>query len=232
MDVLVDYDNLPFEYRRRDVRWLAERIMESLDPLMLGAQRSIRMRLYGGWYEENRPTRLAESLIREISKDFPALLTIAGKTDRKPTIAAAELAYALEADPRCHLFHTFRMRGSPPRLRYRNEHSCDRPGCPMAVLRSIAEFRRCPADGCECDLDDVLYKAEQKLVDTMMTADIIELGLRPESTICVVGSDDDLWPGIRVATLRGARVIHVTNARKSSGRYVASEPNYSRVELR
>jgi hypothetical protein len=232
MHVLVDFDNLPTAYKRRDVRWLVDRIFESLAPVLLAPKRSARIRFYGGWYEENRPTRLAEALIREIATDFPTLIGIPGASGGRPFTASAELAYSLEADPRRHLFHTLRIRGSPPVLRVREEHACDKPDCPMAVLREIAEEGGCPAEGCECELNQVLYKAEQKLVDTMMTADLIELGADKDSVLCVVSSDDDLWPGIRVATLRGAHVVHVVNSRKNSGKYTATEPNYSRVDLR
>jgi uncharacterized LabA/DUF88 family protein len=81
---------------------------------------------------------------------------------------------------------------------------------------------------------DLLRKAGQKLVDTMMTADIIHLAANGSTDICVISSDDDLWPGIKSALLLGRRVVHLrTHDRASAARYARDAgPNYTELMLR
>ena len=55
----------------------------------------------------------------------------------------------------------------------------------------------------------LLSRREQKLVDTMIVADLIHLASRGETPIGLVSSDDDMWPGILSALNIGASVIHV-----------------------
>ena len=72
----------------------------------------------------------------------------------------------------------------------------------------------------------VLQRAEQKLVDSMMVVDLLHLAEVTPEPLVVVSADDDLWPGIRFALLRGTRVIHVVPQR---GRAEREEP-YRRLE--
>jgi uncharacterized LabA/DUF88 family protein len=54
-----------------------------------------------------------------------------------------------------------------------------------------------------------MHKREQKLVDTMMVADMIHLASIGEPAIVIVSSDDDMWPGMISTLVAGVRVIHV-----------------------
>ena len=63
----------------------------------------------------------------------------------------------------------------------------------------------------------------QKLVDTMLTADLIQVS-RPAAThIAVVTSDDDLWPGIYTALSQGATVHHVRPSPSPESKYYETE---------
>lgn len=53
----------------------------------------------------------------------------------------------------------------------------------------------------------------QKLVDTVLTADLIQVSPPASTQIAVVTSDDDLWPGIYTALSQGATVHHVRPSR-------------------
>ncbi|WP_242345075.1 hypothetical protein [Anaeromyxobacter terrae] len=227
MNVLVDFDNLVRDFRRHDLRWVAETVIHSAGPFVPGTRRSIRIRLYGGWYEQNKPTRLAQALMAEIDRDFPALVPVEQRS-RRTAVVSAELAYSLEIEPQNHIFHTLRTRNNLGSLKGKNEFDCGQAGCPMKTLLGLVSKRKCTVPGCTTQLSEVLHRQEQKLVDSMMLTDLIHLSSQPESTICVVSSDDDLWPGIRFATLQGANVLHAVNPRKHSARYLASEPNYKR----
>jgi len=54
-----------------------------------------------------------------------------------------------------------------------------------------------------------MKRSEQKLVDTMLTADMIYLAQAGVKDVCLVSSDDDLWVGIRTAILLGANVTQI-----------------------
>ena len=57
--------------------------------------------------------------------------------------------------------------------------------------------------------DLVLPEAAQKMVDTMMVADIIYIANRGDQALAVVTSDDDIWPGILSAMIVGTQILHV-----------------------
>ena len=63
-------------------------------------------------------------------------------------------------------------------------------------------------DGCNLHPKQIISRAEQKIVDTMLTSDMIELCLREEH-FAIASSDDDMLPGISLALTRGASVIHL-----------------------
>ena len=63
--------------------------------------------------------------------------------------------------------------------------------------------------GCSTALGDLVKRNEQKLVDTLITADLIYLASRHPDVIVIVSSDDDMWPGIRSALALGASVVHI-----------------------
>lgn len=67
----------------------------------------------------------------------------------------------------------------------------------------------CPTPKCTVELDKVLLRAEQKLVDTMLVTDLIHYSMHQKETIVVVTSDDDVWPGIHSAIVHGANIHHV-----------------------
>jgi uncharacterized LabA/DUF88 family protein len=91
----------------------------------------------------------------------------------------------------------------------------------------------CPEPSCSVAPDAVLQRAEQKLVDTMLTADLIHLSQQGDD-IFVVSTDDDMWPGIRSALNTGCRVYHLHPRRGRSTRYPYRQPappNYFEFSL-
>jgi uncharacterized LabA/DUF88 family protein len=57
--------------------------------------------------------------------------------------------------------------------------------------------------------EQLIYKSEQKLVDTMLAADLIYLCLQRDRKVAVVSSDDDMWPAIKTVLNLGMTVLHV-----------------------
>jgi uncharacterized LabA/DUF88 family protein len=107
--------------------------------------------------------------------------------------------------------------------------------CPLDSVYDIIERGICPESTCRVVSADIMGKAEQKLVDTMLTADLIYLASNGSPDLCVVSSDDDLWPGIKSALILGARVFHIHTI---AGRLTPTAyskgagPNYKQLPLR
>jgi len=218
MEILVDYDNLDRQVIRDGVLALCTRLS-----VVIGAKREAvpercRIRLYGGWYEGEAFTRPAQRLSADISGTFPGTVKWQAKGKTVNCLTQAELAVSLHAEPTRHLFHTFRTRSFCARLSCVTSvfHDCPEDWCPMREVEAFLRDQRCPGPGCTVRQEDVLRKDEQKLIDTMITSDMIFLATKGEKDLVVVSSDDDIWPGIRTAVELGARVTLVQTHRRAT----------------
>ena len=214
MLVLVDYDNLDLMVRRRGVREAITRILDTLAAKHLGAERRIECRLYGGWFERATLSRYAQRVASDLRRQFPIRMAKAvsgGRRDRT-MLVHANLARSLICDPQVAITHTYRQRSLPPRLECTTPPFADcvaTTRCPIASISSFIRDSRCPVDVCNVAPGSILTRPEQKLVDSMLVVDLVHLAQQAKEPIVVVSADDDLWPGIRYALLRGARIIHV-----------------------
>jgi hypothetical protein len=233
--VIVDYDNIEQIDRHRGLLYLVEKIVHAAVSSSVNIPNRVVFRLYGGWYEGQNLSRLAQWLTAEAQSQFPTSL---GNTPTRKfrIIASVALAYSLAVEPAKPLWDTFRIHGTPRNLRchHPSNAGCGLTNCPGVSLYEFITAGHCPQQGCTVSLRDILHRSEQKLVDTMIAADMIHYSMIGESVLCVVSGDDDLWPGIRVALLRGTNVIHVhPNAtRQSQSSYSSTAgSNYVKVNL-
>ncbi len=208
MTVLVDYDNVPKAITRLGISHVVSSIVSRIDPIEMGdGNRHITIRLYGGWYDNNRFTQRAQNLSADIANKFPSTSVLADGS--ASVFVRCEMAYSLLADPSNHLFHTFRQRGIPEGLKADHPAMC---GCTQQQCPIIHTYNFITNQVCiQCRTiapKDILYRGEQKLVDTMLTSDLI-FSSRSGGGLCVVSSDDDLWPGIVTTLKSGATVVHL-----------------------
>jgi hypothetical protein len=211
MDVLVDFDNLNPQMKRAGLALLTARIVDAITGIKKKFPDRCRLRFYGGWYADERLTDQAEELITQIEDNKNALVvpwSIGGNQGK--TLAQLEMAYGLEVEPQRPLFFTLRTRPFGDHIRSNKFRllRCDQTDCPVRVAVRFFDQKRCLKDRCHTTPGDVFSKSEQKLVDTMLTADLIYLGRRGHK-LAVVSSDDDLWPGMQTALLQGAEVIQL-----------------------
>ena len=202
----IDYDNLNRNQKRKGLLDLTTRcLLASVVPTPELAGRC-EVRVYGGWYEATTLTPLAQNIIAEIVRDFPAVFPFRNTTgDTGKLVVSADLARSLEAEPAHHLFNTFR-RKSPPRTlqcTHPSAHGCTEPNCSLAFLPQLFDTERCPKAGCAIQLQDLLFRSEQKSVDTMLACDMIHAARLKCEFMILVSSDDDLLPAIRVVLLEG-----------------------------
>ena len=189
------------------------------------------MRLYGGWYEQHYPTRKAHDLETDIQVNFPRRMNITKNGDRHSLIIIVEIAYALCIDPRTHLFSTYRPRGIHARLRchHPNALGCNDPSCPLIDVYNFISTGSCNTQCCNISSEDMIYRGEQKLVDTMVVCDMIHLAEK-EDRVILVSSDDDFWPGIKTAIIMGTHIIHIHTRNRHVPTYYSGnigQSNYS-----
>ncbi len=211
MDILVDYNNVPEIQRRRGAMFVVDKIVNALGSAHLAHTQRVSFRLYDGWYENQSPTRRAQQVAAEVQQQTPRAITLGCGLEQTKIIVNVELAYSLKAAPAQHIWHTYRPRYYPGDVKFRDPRTagCSDPDCPLVAMYRLFQDRHCPQAGCELTPEAFLYRSEQKLVDTMMAADLFSLHLQSSKEIVVVTSDDDLWPAIKLVLQLGIRVFHI-----------------------
>ena len=220
MRVLVDFDNVPAVIQNSGTSYVADRILDVLMPAVGTSVARFDLRLYGGWDEWSAMTKKAQKLYSEIVASFPAVRAHPQSHPPVQATVSSELAQSLEALPKKPLQNTFRFR--PPARRLvcddPSTHGCTQTGCPIVALSQFITGQGCPVSGCAITAEMLLRSpGEQKMVDTMIVADLIYLAQIGESPVAVVSSDDDLWPGILIAMKMGCHIIHVETQGTSTG---------------
>lgn len=207
---LVDFDNILELERTRGPVHVANRIVDVLGGALSG-ESSIRFRLYGGWFDGANLSRRAQAMAPVLHNDFPRKISTP-HARAGFVIARAELALALEIAPTTYLTHTYRDRALPHNVRCASLpfSGCTTvASCPLAPMHALLRDERCPEPGCTVQLSALLTRPEQKLVDTMLAVDLLHFSQATAETLCIVSTDDDVWPAIQATLLQGTTVVHV-----------------------
>lgn len=208
MILLIDYDNLPRSLGRANLRQVIERLIDKLVPSTTASINRIYCRLYGGWMNKKKFSRRAEQLLKEIDRHFPLAFS---SSDHFKVIVKAELARALACDPQHVFTHTFRTRSKPAfQVKRFPLKECVEPlSCRIMDVNFFVYNNTCPNVNCTVSPGTAFYRAEQKLVDSMIVVDLVHYAIRQKEHLVVVSGDDDMWPGIRYALLQNAKIIHM-----------------------
>ncbi len=152
-------------------------------------------------------TQRAQNVSSKILQNFPAIALLSdGHTN---VIVNCELAFSVLSDPSSHLFDTYRHKGKPSGLKARHPSkiNCSDPNCPIIITYNFLNNNICP----QCNTvkpEDIFYRGEQKLVDTMITADLI-YSSNQSISLAIVSSNDDFWPGIKTTLVLGKKIIGI-----------------------
>ena len=209
--MFIDYANVQSMVRQKGVEGVIRRILHLLPEDVLPPGTRVATRLYGGWYDEDRLSVAAQKLNRDIEDRFPSVVPLLMSGRRSGIRVSAELALALSISPTVDLMNTYRVRSAPRNLRavdYPFARCVSSSSCPLHGTHHLLRKNRCPEARCPVRLRDVITRPEQKLVDTMLTADLVYAARRPSMAI-VASNDDDLWPAIHTAVNLGTTVHHV-----------------------
>lgn len=208
--VFIDYDNLSHLQKETGILDIVTKALVQTPLDGVSTRTSCDVRIYGGWYEGTQITRLAEKVTIEIQEDFPKVIRLhAPSGDRIFISTNAELAVALLQEPGHHLFNTYRRKGKPTNVRVANPSiiGCMRSDCILPKVKSILSKGRCPIDGCSVAEDNLIYRHEQKIVDTMLSCDLVHAATGVSDRVILISGDDDFLPPLRAVLLSGVEAI-------------------------
>lgn len=235
MLVLVDYNNIPEADRRKGVEYVVNRLISAIDPACIRGYRRIAFRLYDGWYEKQSLTRKAQTISANVQSAYPDKKTLCDKTGTFDAIVNVDLAYSLRCEPGVHIWHTFRQHQRANlnvKCQVPSAVGCTATTCALTHLPALFSSGACPIPGCQVTSEALFVRNEQKMVDTMIVADMLESLLKKQAELAVVSSDDDLWPAIRMLLANGMRVFHIhTIPKRTTPSYFLKGLNSNYVQL-
>lgn len=228
MIILVDYDNIDNSILRYGILHVINRIVSKIDLLEIDNNRHVNIRLYGGWYEYKRFTHRAQNLSIDIATNFPNVALLSD--NHTSVIVNCEMAYSILADPSNHLFNTYRQRGIPSGLKAKHPSNCNcsTPNCPIIATYNFLNNNLCNV----CNTirpEDVFYRGEQKLVDTMLTSDLI-FSSSQSFNLGIVSSDDDFWPGIKTTLVFGKKIIQLHTQNRNTPNFYSRTTNSNYIQ--
>lgn len=209
-NIFVDYDNLLHAQKTAGILDVVTKALIQIPLNDVTARAKCDVRIYGGWYEGNQITRLAEDIAIQIQRDFPAIIRLPkGEGGYINVSTTAELAVALLQEPGHHLFNTYRKKGRPSNIRVQAQSNvgCVDPDCVLPLMKKLISKGNCPKQGCGVTASDLVYRHEQKIVDTMLSCDLIHAANEDTNRIILVSGDDDFIPPLRTILLHGADVV-------------------------
>lgn len=208
--VFIDYDNLQPRQKAAGILHVVTCALTQTPIHENIVRAKCDVRIYGGWYEGSLISRAAETVTVAIQLEFPKIIRRVSSAGHLVSLStSAELAVALLEEPSHHLFNTYRRKGRPGNLRVETPQSvnCHDPACLLPQFKRLLQKGRCPKNGCVVTASQLVYRDEQKLVDTMLTCDIIYAANNGYHSVILISGDDDFLPPLRTIVLRGANVI-------------------------
>jgi len=212
LPILVDFDNLDSSFVRSGVLSLSRSLVSIIPTDVLEQYNSISVRLYGGWRCQGALTIGAQRLIPEIRANSPATVGNPRSPLMRPLRLSVELAETLIGTT-APLTETLVRDRDLRKFRFKNNASkCSGAGvgCGFNVYVNTSYSSQCPTMGCSARLGEFFVRDEQKMVDTLLVADIAAYVMhRNIRDLVVVSSDADMWPGVLLAMNSGCNVVQV-----------------------
>ncbi|MBF8271701.1 MAG: NYN domain, limkain-b1-type [Magnetococcales bacterium] len=207
--IFVDYDNLLPQQKTKGLLDIITQALVQM-PFWVNVTRAkCDVRVYGGWYEGETLTQLAQNVTVELQRDFPAIIRLPMRNEMQVALSVyAELAVALIQEPDHFMFNTYRRKGKPANIRIEKPEDvgCNDEECLLPLMKKMLKKGRCPKTGCTVGQVNLIYRHEQKIVDTMLACDMI-YAANKMGVIALVSSDDDFLPPLRTITLQGIKVV-------------------------
>lgn len=215
--VLVDFDNLADNQQSNLQLYIEKIIVSVLAHLESGVKIWCQVRLYGGWYEHNTSTKRAIELDGKYSN--PLIGTVPHNDTFCQYFTDIKLARALLSIPNKDFWNTYRKKQRIVKglIIADQVKQCNFPDNTMMNLKKILKTGKCPHTECEKNNDQpIIFRSEQKMVDTMLSCDLIDSALINPSAdyVIVVSSDDDFIPPLVLSSnTRSTKLVRVLTKR-------------------
>lgn len=214
--VLVDYDNVDRSHTRAGPVSLAKLLVTLVPSTIIARHQGVTVRLYGGWRSNGVLTNFAQNLVPDIHRQSPTVVSIFDSGAALNVRLTVELAQG-PIGSSTSLEQTFVKNRGLRNFRSRNSSpsECAKPSsCGLQMYSGLTHATQCGNPGCNSKLADVFVRDEQKMVDTLIVADIAHQAFAAKATdVVVVSSDTDMWPGVLLALRAGCAVTHIHTKR-------------------
>ena len=204
--LLVDYSNMI-----QDAGVLKEDVISLVKAYLnfvgwKGLRIEADVRLYDGWdmMEDDGKSTMSRN-----AQEVCAVMTSAFPLRLGPCLVRVELARSLASQPTLHLKHTFRRRQHIQKVSVApaSDFCCDDARKMEPFLFQLIKKGRCAF--CGKAASSILYAAEQKMVDTMMSLDVVYYGSHDAGTLVVASDDDDIMPAMLEVAKSGTIIYHL-----------------------
>lgn len=235
LTLFIDYDNLLDRHKKIGIPDIIRLILSKLPQIFHSNYVTCRVRLYSGWYEGTEFTRTAQDFSRIIQNEFPQILRLSDTSHGNIHIKTeVELATTLMQEPQQQIYNTIRKKGMPTNIRFlpHDEIGCADEDCVIKLIKKLLKKGRCPKKECSVVLDNVIYRYEQKTVDTLLTCDLIYSAHSLSRCVILVSSDDDFLPPLRTLMLLGKDIYRFhtkPNARRD--KVICNNTQLNELEL-
>lgn len=198
--VLIDFDNIK---DRQDgnsgIVDLPAMAMHTINKLERGTDflsgiklnEHVKIRLYGGWFEMNRTTKLAQDVASDIQKHFPICMK---SSDGTRFYVDCERADRMLVRPKDTIYCTYREEDFTPKLMLRKVYCCEQGSKVSDYMRGfVAGSKKCPS--CQSDWRRPMFAGKvQKMIDAMIFCDLSYLLQDRQNKVAIVSSDADMLP--------------------------------------
>lgn len=192
------------------------------------------IRLYGGWYSDGVLTRNGSEIQKFITSSNYFPLSAHGKIIR----GEIELASSLNFFDGFNFTNTYRLKNGLPKINLDknllNSHcSSESANCPAKLLAKFTskKNKQCGVNDCEVVNFNAFKHNEQKMVDTMMSIDIVDYGENENvKLIYVLSNDTDLIPSVIRCVIRQNK-IRVIASQSSTLEHYTDIENRLNIEI-
>lgn len=211
LKILVDYDNVSSTHKGGGPVALAKILAGKLSAELLKKHSSVTVRMYGGWRTGGTLSPRASDLKAKIARDSPATIQIEQDGVRSAKRLKVELAeMGIGASVQLQETYVKNRELRDFRAKPYGSGRCTSPNaCGFKGFEKINHLTQCNMGGCPATLSEVMVRDEQKMVDTLIVADMAHEAFVGKATeLVLVSSDVDMWPGILLALTSGCAIIH------------------------
>lgn len=208
---IVDFDNYVEDYSVLNSDSEFNHLINCIIPKVIENNTDyILIRFYGGWYNNGALSRNGSLIQQRISSNryFPT------SKNSKNYHGEIELAKSINVLNNYFFDNTYRIKNGLPNIRLDKQHlnnfcTNSNDTCPARILDKFTKNkeRECGTDGCVVINKDAYKHSNQKMVDTMMSLDVVDYGEHPNINKIVLFSDDtDLVPSVIRCKLKDDKI--------------------------